>query len=225
VDRRTKYYSQASHLVKPHQSFCLYANTRIGHLRNNSRLLPKNWTFWGPWTWCFLLCFFIFSFLIPVLLMSPSILSYSYSYHLHFLSFSCATTHRSPSQLLFLPFLIHSFPHLHFLLLSSPNLWQHYLSLYILTTHWLAYGTNCTKLQLPEILHYNNRNTPKNTQGHKTQKTLYLFSYPPTTFMPPVSATFTNSPKSTASLITITHPPNPIACSYNHQGVLYIICK
>jgi hypothetical protein len=41
----TKYYSQVSHLVRPHQSFCLYANTRIGHLRNNSRTFTKRLNF------------------------------------------------------------------------------------------------------------------------------------------------------------------------------------
>jgi hypothetical protein len=30
VDRRTKHYSQASYVVRPHQSFHLYANTSIG---------------------------------------------------------------------------------------------------------------------------------------------------------------------------------------------------
>jgi hypothetical protein len=32
-----KYYSQSSHLVRLHQRLWLYANTRVGHLRNNSR--------------------------------------------------------------------------------------------------------------------------------------------------------------------------------------------
>jgi hypothetical protein len=64
----TKYYSQVSHLVRPRQSFCLYANNRIGHLRKNSRTFTERLKFlWflklvffcGPWMWCFfLLCFF-----------------------------------------------------------------------------------------------------------------------------------------------------------------------
>jgi hypothetical protein len=37
-----KYYSQASHLMRPHQSFHLYTNTRIGHLRKSPELLPKD---------------------------------------------------------------------------------------------------------------------------------------------------------------------------------------
>jgi hypothetical protein len=32
-------------LVKPYQSFCVYANTRIGHLRNNSRTFTKRLIF------------------------------------------------------------------------------------------------------------------------------------------------------------------------------------
>jgi hypothetical protein len=38
---RTKYYSQASYLVRPHQSSHLYANTRIGCQRSNSRTSTK----------------------------------------------------------------------------------------------------------------------------------------------------------------------------------------
>jgi hypothetical protein len=37
VERRTKHYSQANHLVRPCQSFCLYVNTRTRCWRNNSR--------------------------------------------------------------------------------------------------------------------------------------------------------------------------------------------
>jgi hypothetical protein len=36
-----KHYLQASHLMRPHQSFCLHANTRIGCQRNNSRTFTK----------------------------------------------------------------------------------------------------------------------------------------------------------------------------------------
>jgi hypothetical protein len=109
----TKYYSQASHLVRPHQSFSLYANTRIGHLRNNSRIFTKRLKFLcflklvGFFNW---VSFFILIFIIPVLLTSPSLFSSPYSYPLYFPSFSCATIHCSPSQILFLPLLIHSLP-------------------------------------------------------------------------------------------------------------------
>jgi hypothetical protein len=37
VDRRTKHYSQAHHLVQIHQNFCLNANIRNGGQRNISR--------------------------------------------------------------------------------------------------------------------------------------------------------------------------------------------
>jgi hypothetical protein len=37
----TKYYSQANHLVKTQQSFCLYASNRIGYIRKNSRTFTK----------------------------------------------------------------------------------------------------------------------------------------------------------------------------------------
>jgi hypothetical protein len=86
--------------------------------------------------WFFNLMFFIVSFLflilifiIPILLTLPSLFSYSYSYPLHFPSFCCATIHCSPSQLLFLPLLTHSFPCLHLPFLSSPNQSSHYHSL------------------------------------------------------------------------------------------------
>jgi hypothetical protein len=36
-NRRIKHYSQTNHQVRPHQSFCLYANTRTGCQRSNSR--------------------------------------------------------------------------------------------------------------------------------------------------------------------------------------------
>jgi hypothetical protein len=41
----TKYYSQACHLVRPHQSFHLYTNTSIEHLRNNSTTFTKRLNF------------------------------------------------------------------------------------------------------------------------------------------------------------------------------------
>jgi hypothetical protein len=42
---RTKYYTQASHLVRPHYSFHFYTNTRIGHLSYNSRIFAKRLNF------------------------------------------------------------------------------------------------------------------------------------------------------------------------------------
>jgi hypothetical protein len=54
--------------------------------------------------------FFFLNFLLFVLFTLTSLFSYSYSYPFHFPSFCCATIHCSPSQLLFLPLLIHAFP-------------------------------------------------------------------------------------------------------------------
>jgi hypothetical protein len=76
------------------------------------------------------LCFFLF----PVLLTSSSLFSYPYSYPLHF-PFFCTTIHCSPSQILFLFLLIHSFSCLHISLLFYPNLSPHHPSL--LHTHYL----------------------------------------------------------------------------------------
>jgi hypothetical protein len=111
--------------------------------------------------------FFLFLFFIPILITPSSIFSYPYSHPLHSPSFCCTTIHCSPSQLLFLPLLIHSFP-LHLPLPCSPNLLPHYPSLLHITTCCLVYCINCTQPQPPAIpdtntLHYNNTNTPKHT--------------------------------------------------------------
>jgi hypothetical protein len=133
VDRRFKYYSQARHLVRPHQSFHLNTNTRIEHLRNNSRTFINrmNFLWFLNLVFCIMFLFFFlsFSFFIPVLLTWSSLFSYAYSHPLHSPSLSCATIHCAPSQLLFLPLLIHSFPCLHLPFLSTSNLSPHYPSL------------------------------------------------------------------------------------------------
>jgi hypothetical protein len=55
VDRRNQILLKASLLVRPHQSSCLYANTRIRHLRNNSRTFTKQTElFVVPWCFFFL---------------------------------------------------------------------------------------------------------------------------------------------------------------------------
>jgi hypothetical protein len=64
-----------------------------------------------------LLLFFYFF----VLLTSPLLLSYPFSYYLHFLSFICATIYCSFPLLLFHPLLIQSLPCLHLPLPSSPT--------------------------------------------------------------------------------------------------------
>jgi glycosyltransferase involved in cell wall biosynthesis len=113
VDRRTKYHSQASHLVRPHHSFCLYANTRIGHLRNNFRTFTNRLNFlWFLNMVFFLLCFFFFLFLflfysciinfiitIFLSLFLPSSLSLLFLYYSPL--FSLTTTLSAPSHALF----------------------------------------------------------------------------------------------------------------------------
>jgi hypothetical protein len=141
MDGRSKYHWKASHLVRPHDSFCLNTNSRIEHLRNNSRTFINrlNWSRFLNLGFFFFIVFFLFSFFLSLfillLLIPSSLLSYPHSHTLHFLSFSCTTINHFPSQLLFLPLLIHSFPCLHLILLSFPNLLPHYAS--ILHTHHL----------------------------------------------------------------------------------------
>jgi hypothetical protein len=97
------------------------------------------WTWWGFWCfflyfscpfclfvcyiivdfllYCYLYFFFMYSLLYHHYLLTSTLSSLSshlYSHPLHSPSFCCATIHCSPSQLLFLPLLIHSVP------LSSP---------------------------------------------------------------------------------------------------------
>jgi hypothetical protein len=69
-----------------------------------------------------LYCVSLFSFFIPISLNSSSLFSYPYSLPLYFPSFFCTTIQCSPSHLLFLPLLTHSFPCLHLIFLSSPSL-------------------------------------------------------------------------------------------------------
>jgi hypothetical protein len=83
VDRKTTYYPQTSHLVRPHQSFCLYTNARIGNLKNNFRTLTKRLNFLWFLNLVFFVVFLSF-FLILALLTSPSLFSYHYSDSLHF---------------------------------------------------------------------------------------------------------------------------------------------
>jgi hypothetical protein len=80
ADRRTKYYTQASHLVRPQQNSCLNTNTRIGRLRNNSRTFTKRLNL----LFLLLVFFVVFLFFFPVILTSPVLFSYPYSYPLTF---------------------------------------------------------------------------------------------------------------------------------------------
>jgi hypothetical protein len=81
-------------------------------------------------------------------------------------------SHCSPSQLLFLPLLIHSLPVFASPSYTSPTCHHTTPPSYTLTTCWLAYCTNHTPLQPPSpaipdtgTLHHNSKNTPKHTQG------------------------------------------------------------
>jgi hypothetical protein len=145
----TKHYSQASHLVRPYQSFRLYGNTRIGHLWNNHRTFTKRVNFlWFLNLLFFILLCFLFSnfyfyyscinFIIIILLSlflssSLSLLLLCYN-----TLFSLQTTLSAPSHPLFPP----SSPPLPVLpppvtILTPPS--------YTLTTNWLAYWTTCTQ--------------------------------------------------------------------------------
>jgi hypothetical protein len=145
----------------------------------------------------------LFFFFIPILLTSPLLFSFPYSYSLHFPSFSCATIYCSPSQLLllFLHLLIYSFPHLQLHLLFTPNLSPHYP--YLLHTHHsltsLLHQLYTTPdPAIPDTLHYNNRNTPKHTQWPQSLAAPVL--------LPPLfSTTLTNSPKSITNTTNITY--------------------
>jgi hypothetical protein len=149
-------------------------------------------------------------FFIPVLLTTSSLFFYPYS-HTHHSPSSCITIYCSPSQLLFLPLLICSFLWLHLPLLTSPNPSPHYPSL--LHTHNLLTSllNQLHKTQPPAIP---NKKCPllqqQCTQTYTratTQHPPCLLPYPTTFSYPPFfSTTFTNSPKSITSLITITSP-------------------
>jgi hypothetical protein len=203
VDRRSKYHSQASHLVRPHQSFHLNTNTRIRHLRHNSRTFINrlNWTkflklFFNFYYYYCLSFFFLFLFyscinsIVTILLSSFSSSSLSLLILYYIPLFSLLTTLSAPSHPLF-PLSFPSPSHL------PPTCHHTTPPSYTLTTCWLAYSTNRTQPQPPAIpdtntLYYNNRNTPKHTQGSQNPETLitlnphtHSFSHPPS-FVPPL---------------------------------------
>jgi hypothetical protein len=190
----TKYYSQASHLVRPYQSSCLYANTKIGHQRNTFRTFTRQVKFLIVVVPC--ACFVLFS---SVLLKISSLFSYPYSYPLHFPSFFFVIIYCSPSQLLCLLFSSTLCPIFTSPSYPSPTFHHTAPPSYTLTTHWLTYCTNWTHPEPPVIpdrltLHYN-RNAPKHTQG--LQNTVTLIPSSPThspLFFPPFSTNFTNYP-------------------------------
>jgi hypothetical protein len=115
VDRSSKYHTKASHLVRPHQHFCLNTNTRIGHLRNNSRTFINRLHFLWFLNLVFLLCFLFFVLFLFLFLY--------YQLHHHYSIIHILTLFilpRSPSQLHFL-LILYSFNCLHLILPSSSN--------------------------------------------------------------------------------------------------------
>jgi hypothetical protein len=104
----------------------LYTNTRIGCLRNNSITFTKKLNF--LLFLCLLFLLFLFCVCFIFFYITNFIVTIFLSLFLppHFPSFSCATIHCFPSQLLFLPLFIHSFPCLQLALLSFPNQSPHY---------------------------------------------------------------------------------------------------
>jgi hypothetical protein len=188
----TKYYSQASHLVRPHEGTRLYADTRIGCQRNNSRTFTKQTE--------------ILVVVVPggcfssVLLTSPSPFSYPCSYPFYFPSFSSATIRYSPSQLFFLPLLINSFPILHLSLLSFLNQSPHYHSLLNIHHPLTSLMNHYTKPYALQTLTQAHSTTkaeiqPNTHKGHTTCYFPYSFPHLPTSFPNLTSsATFTNFP-------------------------------
>jgi hypothetical protein len=157
--------------MRPHQSFHLYANTRIRHLRNNSESFTKRLNIL-----LFLnLVFFIGFFFCIIYFTINTFLCLFYSRN--FLS-SYTIIHCSPFQLLFLPFLIYSLTHSQFPSYPLPTCHHTNSPSFTLITCLLSYCKNCTQPQPPAIpdtgtLH-DNRNTPKHTPLPTRP-----FSYPP----------------------------------------------
>jgi hypothetical protein len=144
-----------------------------------------------------ILNFLLLQYLFFSVLTSPSLFSNSYSYVLHFPSFSCGTIHCFSSQLLFLLLLIYSLPIFASLSYHSPTCHHRTLPSYTLATSWLDNCANSTHPQCPAILdkntlHYNSGNTSKLTQGPQNPAAPTLLS--PYFLSPHFSATFTNYP-------------------------------
>jgi hypothetical protein len=100
------------------------ANTRVGCQRITSELSPNRLYF------LMLLLFFLrFPLFYLVFLIFLLLLSYLYSYCLHFPSFSCATSHCSPPNYFLCPFSSTIYPWLHLPALTFSYLLLGYLSL------------------------------------------------------------------------------------------------
>jgi hypothetical protein len=120
--------------------------------------------------------FLLLNLIFSVLLTSPSLFSYPFSYPLHFPYFSCATIHRLP-------------------LLSFPNLSPHYTSL--LQTHHLLTSLLYQPYTCPDPCNPWQKHTPlqqqKYTQTHTrvTKHSNPIPLPPPSTL--PFTATFNNN--------------------------------
>jgi hypothetical protein len=142
------------------------------------------------------LCFFLGG----GLLTSPSLLSYPYSYPLHFPSFSCATIHCTTFQLLFLPLLIHYLQLSSPPLLSSPKLLAQYP--FLLHTHHLLTSLLYQLYTIPVPCKPCHKHPPLQKQKYiqidtmdtkPSSSCIYSPTNPPL-FPPPFCATFTNFP-------------------------------
>jgi hypothetical protein len=126
VDRKSKYHSQASYLVRAHQSFQLNTNTRIGHLRNNFTMFINRLNFLWFLNLVFFILFFYSCIINDIITILLSLFSHtSLSLFLYY-------------NLLFsLPITLSATTHLFFPLTSSPssNLPQPITTLSLPPTH------------------------------------------------------------------------------------------
>jgi hypothetical protein len=189
VYRRSKYHSQACHLVRPHQSFCLRNNTRTGHPRNKSRTCINRLNFLWFLNLVFLIVF-LFLFLFWYKLTLSSLFSYLYSHPLHSPSFSCTTIHCSFSQIHFLSLHIHSSPSL-----TPPSILPQPVTTQILLTIHLPLADKPT---VPTVYNHSPlqslTKTPSTStteihsnihKSHKIQQSQHLLVHPSTPFPAP----------------------------------------
>jgi hypothetical protein len=166
---------------------------------------------------------------VSVLLTSPSLFSYAYSYPLTFSPFPVQQSIVLSPNYSFCPFSSTLSPCHHLFLLSSPNLLSYYLSLlciqHLLTSLvYQLYTIPSPAIPDTSTFHYN-RNTPKYAQGPQNPTTpIPLPQHPPLFLLLLLEAPLPISQISTFSLITIILPTPTVYRCY-HQGVFYIVCK
>jgi hypothetical protein len=163
----------------------VHAYTRIGHQRNNARTFTERMNFLLFLYLVFFCCgYFFFCFLIPILTPFVS------------LPFPVLQSIVLPPNYTFC-LLIHYLPQFSPPPLNIPQPVTTPPS-YTLTTHWLAYCSNCIRhSHLQSLTQAPSTATaeiyPNMQKGHKTHQSLYLFPHPSTPFPAPLfSATFTN---------------------------------